>query len=274
VINPLGTGQVFQFTFWQTGTKYVRVVVTDAQGRTATIEHDVVVIPHPMLFIPPPPPTASFSYSPPSPLAGSPVTFDGSSSTCPAGPCFYAWSDDGAPNGPSGHASSLGSGSQLQYAFTTSGTKYVRLVLTDVMGRTATIEHDVVVSAIGVQSYTVNSTKIAALLSAILVPHGKAAKINALLAHGGYSFAWSAPSAGRLVITWNAHRARQRTPVLVGKATHSFSRARRATIKVVLTPAGRRLLHSARRLSVSAKGSFTPTGASATAVVKGFTLTP
>jgi hypothetical protein len=274
VINPLGTGEVLQFTFWQSGTKYVRLVVTDAQARTATIEHDVVVAPHGMPFTPPPPPTANFSYSPPSPVAGSQVAFDGSSSTCPAGPCFYAWSDDGAPTGPSPHAYSLGSASLLQYDFPTPGTKYVRLIVTDAFGRTATVEHDVVVSAIVVQSYTVSSTKIAALLSSILVPHAKAAKIKALLTRGGYSFAWNAPSAGRLVITWNAHLAGRRMPVVVGTATRRFSRAQRATIKVVLTPAGRRLLHSARRLSVSAKGSFTPTGAPTTTVVKGFTLTP
>ena len=31
------------FTFAEVGTKYVRLIVTDAAGRTATVEHNVVV---------------------------------------------------------------------------------------------------------------------------------------------------------------------------------------------------------------------------------------
>ena len=39
-------------------------------------------------------PTASFAYSPSYPVAGQPVSFDGSVSTCEAGPCTYTWTDD------------------------------------------------------------------------------------------------------------------------------------------------------------------------------------
>jgi hypothetical protein len=46
------------------------------------------------------PPTASFTYSPASPVTGSSVTFDGSASTCPDAPCSYSWSDDGSPTSP------------------------------------------------------------------------------------------------------------------------------------------------------------------------------
>jgi hypothetical protein len=94
---------------------------------------------------PPPPPTASFSYSPTSPVAGQPVTLDGTSSTCPDGPCTYAWSDDGSTTRPISPLWPLGSGQTLQFTFSIAGTKYVRLVVTDAIGRTATIEHNVVV---------------------------------------------------------------------------------------------------------------------------------
>ncbi len=40
---PLGSGQVLQFTFHEADTKYVRLVITDAAGRAATVEHNVVV---------------------------------------------------------------------------------------------------------------------------------------------------------------------------------------------------------------------------------------
>lgn len=40
---PLGAGEVLNFTFRGTGTKYVRLTVNDASGETSTIEHDVVV---------------------------------------------------------------------------------------------------------------------------------------------------------------------------------------------------------------------------------------
>ena len=49
---------------------------------------------------PPPPtppaaPTAGFTYSPTGPVVGQAVTFNGSTSTCPDGPCAYEWSGGG-----------------------------------------------------------------------------------------------------------------------------------------------------------------------------------
>ena len=51
----------------------------------------------------------------------------------------------------------------------------------------------------------VSPAKIHALLMSALA-HGRRAKIGALLKHGGYSFLFAAPSAGRLVISWWYHR--------------------------------------------------------------------
>jgi len=237
---PLGGGQLLQFTFAKVGTKYVRLVVTDAAGAEATVEHNVVVgasSPPPAApagTAPPvisgtategqtlttsngswsnaptsytyqwqdcngagqsctnvsgattssyglaaadvghtirvvvtatnsggstpvtsasvgpvsaPPPTASFAFSPASPVAGQAVSLDASGSTCPDGPCTYAWSDDGGLTRPIPPLWPLGAGQSLQFTFAKVGTKYVRLVVTDAAGAEATVEHNVVVGA-------------------------------------------------------------------------------------------------------------------------------
>src|SRR5207247_6408034 len=78
-------------------------------------------------------------HSPSNPVTGSPVSFDGSSSTCPASPCSYSWTDDA-------DSSLLGTGVQMSFTFRDPGTKYVRLTITDSLSRSASVEHDVAVS--------------------------------------------------------------------------------------------------------------------------------
>ena len=85
------------------------------------------------------PPPPAFTYSPSKPVAGSPVSFDASSSTCAASPCSYGWTDDA-------DGSLLGTGIQMSFTFRDPGTKYVRLTITDAQSRTASVEHDVMVS--------------------------------------------------------------------------------------------------------------------------------
>ena len=91
---------------------------------------------------PTPVPTSSFTYTPSIPVHGQAITFNGRGSTCAASPCTYKWTDDGCPS-PCGD---LGLGPTLVFTFTDVGTKYVRLTVTDALGRTATIEHNVFVS--------------------------------------------------------------------------------------------------------------------------------
>jgi hypothetical protein len=124
----------------------VRVVVsaTNAGGSTSAssaVTATVAAGPPP----PPPPPTASFTYSPTAPVTGQAVTFNGASSTCPDGPCTYEWSDDGGRTRPIPALWPLGSGQTLSFTFSGTGTKYVRLVVTDATDQTATVEHNVVV---------------------------------------------------------------------------------------------------------------------------------
>jgi hypothetical protein len=99
---------------------------------------------------PPPPqePTASFTYTPASPVVGQPVEFNGASSTCPggSGSCTYEWSNDGSPTRPIPPIFPLGSGRAITLTFSSAGTEYMRLVVTDELGQTATVEHDVTVA--------------------------------------------------------------------------------------------------------------------------------
>src|SRR5205823_13588292 len=85
------------------------------------------------------PPVPAFTYSPSNPVTGSPVSFDGSSSTCPASPCSYSWTDDA-------DSSLLGTGVRMSFTFRDPGTKHVRLTITDSQSRSASVEHDVAVS--------------------------------------------------------------------------------------------------------------------------------
>lgn len=88
-------------------------------------------------------PVAAFTFSPAAPQTGDTIAFDATTSTCQDTPCTYAWTNEP----PGGGVTSLGSGSTLSYAFSTTGTKYVTLKVTDADGDIATVEHDVVVSA-------------------------------------------------------------------------------------------------------------------------------
>jgi hypothetical protein len=121
--------------------------------------------------------------------------------------------------------------------------------------------------------------QIAAVLSSVLAPHGKAAKIGALLAHGGYAFSVSAPAPGSLTITWyfvppGAHvsKAKKPKPVAIASARVSFSNAGPVQVTVRLTPAGRRMLRHVQMLRVVSKAAYQPTGAQTTSKTRSFTL--
>lgn len=119
-------------------------------------------------------------------------------------------------------------------------------------------------------------------LVSVLAPHGKAAKLGSVLKAGGYPFSFGAPLAGRLVLSWyylpkGAHPSAARTakpaPVLVGSVTATFTRAKTARLKLTLTGKGRRLLRGKKRMTLAAKGTFTPTSQSRVSATRQFTLT-
>jgi parallel beta-helix repeat protein len=103
-------------------------------GGTATTANTFTVIV--------PPPNPSLTYSPASPVTGSPVSFDASSSSCFATPCSYRWTND-ADN------SQLGTGSTLSLTFPQAGTKFVRMTITDARAQSASVEQNITVSTSG-----------------------------------------------------------------------------------------------------------------------------
>jgi hypothetical protein len=80
-----------------------------------------------------------------------------------------------------------------------------------------------------------------------------------------------------VVIGWylvpnGAHLAKAQ-PVLVASGRATFGNAGTKTIKIKLTPSGKRLLREANRLKLTAKGTFTPTGQAQIVARTTFTLT-
>ena len=118
---------------------------------------------------------------------------------------------------------------------------------------------------------TPTAQQVAKLLAKRLVPSGRAARIGEVLRHGKYSFAYAAPSPGRLVISWYLPQHAGK-PLLVAKASAAFAAARKTTVNIRLLASGRKHLASAARLRLTAKASFTPTGASAIDAVRTITL--
>jgi hypothetical protein len=182
----------------------------------------------------------------------------------------YSCQDPAGGMGIASCAGPVATGSPVDTS--TPGTHSFTVTATDVNGLTAATTN----------TYTVlpavpTVAQVKAALSRVLTPRGKAAMIGRLLKHGGYSFSFTAPSAGRLVIRWylvrkGAHVAKAKKPVLVASANVVLHKAGKATIKVSLTGKGRKLLKHAKRIKLIAKATFTPAGGTATSTTKTITL--
>src|SRR5205823_3974191 len=132
-INALSTDASFSAA----GNYVLRLTASDGALSTSA---DVSIIVNPAPPVTPAPPVPVFTFSPSSPVVGSPVSFNAASSVCSAVPCSYSWTDD--TNG-----SQLGTGVTMSITFQQAGTKRVRLTMTDAKSQTGSVEHDVVVSA-------------------------------------------------------------------------------------------------------------------------------
>jgi Domain of unknown function (DUF4082)/PKD domain len=123
------SGSSFPTSTWNSANYYVDVVFTPAAAPP----------------VPPTPvaPTAKFAFSPSAPVTGHAVSFDGTASSCTATPCSYSWRDVG-PDGTGDWA--LGSGSSMKFTFHNVGTKYVKLTVTDALGETSSVTHNVAVA--------------------------------------------------------------------------------------------------------------------------------
>lgn len=121
--------------------------------------------------------------------------------------------------------------------------------------------------------------QLKASVLAQLMPKGKAAKLAALIKATGYSTSFAALGAGTLVIDWyylpkGAHLASSKPkPVLVAAGKRTFAEAGIQSITLKLTTAGKKLLKHAKRITLTANGTFTAPGTPTVTATKRFTLT-
>jgi PKD repeat protein len=142
-----GSGATPQHVFTHSDTYTVTLTVTDDQGGTTVVSHDVTVV-VPVVNTPP---TAAFTVGTP---VGLTASFDGSGSTDSDGTITgYAWDfGDGT----------TGTGVAPSHPYAAGGTYHVSLVVTDNSSATsATVTHDVTVTAPNVKptaSFTATPT--------------------------------------------------------------------------------------------------------------------
>jgi hypothetical protein len=120
--------------------------------------------------------------------------------------------------------------------------------------------------------------QVEAALAGVLSPSSKLAKIGALLKAGGYTFTFTAPSPGLLVLRWyyvptGAHiaRVKKKQTTLVASSSTSVKAAGRTKVTIKLSSAGRKLLKKSKRLTLTAKDTFKPSGGTAAAAARTFT---
>jgi hypothetical protein len=118
------------------------------------------------------------------------------------------------------------------------------------------------------------SRQLGMLLRGHLAPAEHQLRIRTILRHDGYAFPFRAPSPGQLSISWLYSPGANRTPVLIGSAEKAMRSTLAATISVKLNHGGRRLLHTAHRLRLTERATFTPVGGAGVTSVTSFVLTP
>lgn len=105
-----------------------------------------------------------------------------------------------------------------------------------------------------------------------LTPTGSAAKIGAILKNG-YKAPFEAKAAGKVTGAWyfvpkGAHVAGKRKPVLVASGNTTVKKPGKASLKLRVSKKGKALLKKAKKIKLTTKGTFTPSGAGKKLVVK------
>jgi hypothetical protein len=100
--------------------------------------------------------------------------------------------------------------------------------------------------------------QVKAALAKVLKASVRATSTRAIVKAGGYKLSFTAPSGGEVVIDWFARvKGKQ---LLIASASVVFRAMGTATAKLELTSKGRKLLKARKRLKVTTKATFTPTG--------------
>ena len=125
------------------------------------------------------------------------------------------------------------------------------------------------------------AAQIRAKMVGQIAPKGSAAKIGELLKKSGYNLSFTAPVAGTVTIRWYHLPAGSRLlastgakpkPILVASGKRPYSKAGKATIKVKLTAAARKLMRKAKSLKITGTATLTRSGKPKVTATKAFTL--
>jgi hypothetical protein len=131
-------------------------------------------------------------------------------------------------------------------------------------------------SASGTEAAPTAAQLKASLLRA-LRPTGRAARIGTLRSSGSYPLRFGALTAGSIRVSWSYQpkptgQGARPKPVTVAAGRATISRAGSTSVRIALTAAGRRLLKHARRLKITARGSFIAVGRPAVLATQAVTL--
>jgi alpha-tubulin suppressor-like RCC1 family protein len=128
-------------------------------------------------------------------------------------------------------------------------------------------------------SSSISIARIKSSLLTQLIPGGKAAKIGVLRKRKSYTSVFAALSPGALAIAWylvpaGAHLSKKAKPkpVLLARGAQSFKTAGSKAITIKLTKEGLRRLRTAKRIKLTVKGVFTPSGKAPVTALRQFSL--
>jgi hypothetical protein len=134
--------------------------------------------------------------------------------------------------------------------------------------------------ALPVPTPVITPAQVAALRGGEVVPSAKTAKVVTLLKKSSLAIPFKAPESGTVVIDWyelppgaSLTKKSKVKPVLVAAGRGSFNGAGSAQIRIKLTAAGKRVLRRAKRVKLTAEGTFTPTGKAPVITTRTFVLT-
>jgi hypothetical protein len=187
----------------------------------------------------------------------------------------YAWEDC---NSAGAACTAIGGATQSSYVLRAGDVGHTVRVL--VMASTSS--GDVGQAGSAHTAVVASIAQIEKLVVTAIVPRGMAASTGVLLGAGKYRVRLETPAAGRLVINWyylpnGAHlpaAARAPAPELVATGKVTFHHKGTRTVTIALTATGRRLLQAPKRLTVTARGAFTPAGGHPLVANRNFTLRP